>query len=105
MEDELLPLTTRVWPRCSPGGTHDRIGELGVDVHDLSLALIAPLGAEHDDAFHRWSPSSQKIRYWASMIFGSFRSCARTFSGRVVHVMSETAVPPTSVLPAASRRC
>ena len=32
---------------------HDDVGALGQPVDDLALALVAPLGADHDDVCHR----------------------------------------------------
>ena len=31
---------------------HDRAGALGEQVGDLALALVAPLGADYDNAWH-----------------------------------------------------
>jgi hypothetical protein len=32
---------------------HDRIGALGKQVGDLTLALVAPLGTDYDQPWHR----------------------------------------------------
>ena len=34
---------------------HDDVGLLGEPVDDLALALVAPLGAHHDDVRHLWA--------------------------------------------------
>jgi hypothetical protein len=36
---------------------HDQIGVLRVDVDDLAFAFIAPLGADHHDHGHDFTPS------------------------------------------------
>src|SRR6185437_2145365 len=46
-DDKRMP---RVMPPLEP---HHDIGSAGQPVHDLALALVAPLGADHGDVRHR----------------------------------------------------
>jgi hypothetical protein len=56
VEDEFLPTDHKRVPGVvPPGGTRNRVHELGVDVDNFSLALVTPLGAEDDDVLHRFA--------------------------------------------------
>ena len=54
MELELLALADdRVAGVVAALEAHDHVGPLGEQVGDLPLALVAPLGADYDHAWHR----------------------------------------------------
>ena len=54
MRHELLPVDDQRVPGVGTAAeTHDGVGGLGVQVHHLALALVAPLGADHDHDGHR----------------------------------------------------
>ena len=49
----VLPADDERMPGVVPAlKTHDDVGALREPVHDLALALVAPLGSDHDDVRH-----------------------------------------------------